>query len=503
MLVAPTSHDLQVVLRTAGVALGWFSAAMAALAGLALSVGDVNTATAIAVGAAPGLILGVMARQLPSDRPVTWTLGMVAAVATWGGCAVVGSVPLWLSGHYVGYHHALFDAISGITNTGLTLVADLDHLARPLIAFRALLELAGGFAFVVVATALFAAPTALESSLAGGSQRAERVLPRTGRVLRRARLLLGGLFGIGVVVVATMMLVAGVPVATLAWHAVSIAAAAATTGGFAPQSDGMAAYHSAGVEAATIVLMVGAATSLGVWVMASRGRFRAILHDLDARVFAGSLLVTLASIVFGLARAGTFDTVAPLARHGLFLTVAAATTTGLSTVDPVVLVNDYGTLAPAAMVAAMTIGGMFASMASGVGALRVGLLGKGVVTDMRELLRPEGAVTRQSWWRLGERELVTDAHIRSAATIVALALAAILAGAMALLWTDPTIDLRVALFSATSAVTNTGLDMPALRPDLGVAVTLGHAALMLLGRLQWLAVFAAGGFLFAALRGHR
>lgn len=504
MLIAPTADDLRIATRATGLVVGGFSLAIVALVPVGLLLGEVNAATALAIGAAPGIVAGALARRIPrKGQVVTWTLGVIMAVASWGACALLASVPLWLSGHYVGWHHALFDAMSGLTNTGLTLVADLDHLPRTLVLLRSLLELAGGFAFLVLGASLLASPSVLASSLDSVDVRGERVLPRLGLVLRRARLLLGGLFGLGAGALAVAMLVAGVPSRSVVVHAIAIAAAAGTTGGFAPQSDGMASYHSAVVETVAVVLMLGGATAIGVWVAASRRQYREIGRDLNTRVFAVVVLATLAGIVFGLARAGTFDTVVPLARHGMFLAVAAATTTGLSTVDPAVLISDYGALAPTAMVAAMTIGGMFGSMAGGVGTLRSGLLVKGIVGDVRGLLGPQGAVTREGWWRMGHRQAVTDAHVRSAAMIVLLAVGAILVGAMVLLWTDPTIDLRLALFAAASTVSNTGLDMPAMRPDLGVVVTITHAMLMLMGRLEWLGVFAFAGFAIALVRGHR
>lgn len=504
MLIAPSVDDVKVVVHTSGLAVGAFAAAMAALAVVGVLLREPNAATAIVIGAAPGVVAGIAARRVRARRHhLTWTLGMVAATTTWVACALLASIPLWLSGHYVGWYHALFDALSGVTNTGLTLVADLDHLPRTVVLLRSMLEVAGGFAFLVVGATLLSARTAMASSLASGDVRSDRILPRTSGALRHARLLLAGLFGAGVVTVGIAMAVAGLPLASVPWHAVSVAAAAATTGGFAPHADGMAYYHSALVEGVAVVLMLGAATSVAVWIAASRRRHRAILRDLDARIFGLVVLLAVAGTIVGLARAGTFVDVLPMTRHGVFLAVAAATTTGLSTVDPVVLVSDYGAIAPAVMVAAMTIGGMVGSMASGLGARRTGLLARGVIGDVRRLLRPTGSVTRESWWRMGFREPLDDAHVRGAATMALLVLGAIQVGAMVLLWTDPLIDLRIAVFTAASTVSNTGLDMPSMRPDAGLLVTATHGVLMLMGRLHWFGVFAAAGFAVALVGGHR
>ena len=504
MLLAPSLDDAKAIIRASATGVLAFAAGIALLAPIALVLGEPNAATALLVGAAPAIAFGVLGRRIPiSTVRLTWTRGIVTATATWIACAAVAAVPFYLSGHFVDANVAFFDAVSGLTNTGHSLIADLDHLPRSLVLLRSWLEVAGGAAFLLMGQSLLEARRALASSLTPGDAMSEHVMPRTRKGLHRAGKTIGALGATGVVGVGVALVVAGVPIANLPITTISLVAAAATTGGFIPSSGAVGSYHSVLVEFMLVALMLGAATSVGVLAAAARRQHDRIRDDLNFRVYAATLVAVLAGTAVGLARAGTFETVLPIARHGIFSAVAAVTTTGLSTVAPDVFASDFGVLAPAALITGMTVGGMLGSMGGGISTLRTGLLAKGVIGDVRKVLQPEGAVSTVSWKRLGRREILTDAHVRSAATTVMLFLIAIVTGATILLWASGTIGLRGALLTATSAVGNVGLDVGVLEPGQAWYVTLTFTLLMLLGRLQWLGIFAAAGFAVAIFRGHR
>lgn len=504
MLLAPSPDDVRVIVRASGTAVGVFGVAMGVLALVPLVTGDINATTALACGAAPAIALGARTRMIVvSRRHLTWTRGVITAVLTWLLCALVASVPLYLSGHFPGWIDAAFDAVSGLTNTGLTMVADLDHLPTAYRLLRTLLEAAGGMTFLVVSLGLLTATTVLASPMTPSDVRDERILLRPGRLWRRSWRTVALLVGVGLVLVTTTLALAGVPPSSLPTTAISLTVTAATTGGFTPMSGPVGMYHSFALEWVLMTLMLGGATSVTVHALAARGLRNRIPRDLDTRIFTLLLFVTIVGAVVGLARAGTYDAVWPLFRHATFMSVAAITTTGLSTVEPKLLATDFGLVAPAALVTAMAVGGMAGSMAGGFKTLRAGFLLKGVVGDVRRVLLPESAYTRAGYEREGRREILTDAHIRSAATTVLLSLGAILVGAAVLLWVDGSVALREAILTATSAVSNVGLDTGILTAADPMFVKATFAAIMLLGRLEWLAVFASVGYLVAGLRGQR
>ena len=114
-------------------------------------------------------------RYRPSDERLDWSHGMVVVALTWLVVPTIGSIPFIFSGHYGGPVDAVFDAMSGLTTTGLALVQDLDHMAPSLNFWRHLLHFLGGQGIVIAALVLFAGGGGL--TLYYGEARDERILP--------------------------------------------------------------------------------------------------------------------------------------------------------------------------------------------------------------------------------------------------------------------------------------------------------------------------------------
>ena len=118
-------------------------------------------------------------RNPPKVERLDWSHGMVVVALTWLAVPAIGSIPFIFSGHYGSPLDAMFDAMSGLTTTGLALVQDLDHLAPSLNFWRHLLHFLGGQGIVIAALVLFAGGGGL--TLYYGEARDERILPSVRR----------------------------------------------------------------------------------------------------------------------------------------------------------------------------------------------------------------------------------------------------------------------------------------------------------------------------------
>lgn len=501
MLLRPTREDVRVITRSVGLGLLGLGTATGVLAVVALSLGEVDSATALAVGAAIGVGAGGAARARSwTRRPLSWTRGVVAATTTWVAGSAVAAVPLYLSGHYRGYLDAYFEALSGLTTSGLTMVQDLDHLPTSFLLYRHLLELAGALTIVVVGLTVLTAVTATASSLTPSDVRDERILPNPDRIWRQIGKAAGAILVPGVVATTIAVTIAGVGGGRVLAHGVSLAVAAATTGGFASTSASVAYYHSPLVEVVLLPLMVAGALSFALHLTAGRGDRLEVVRDFEVRTLAVSMTVVMAVVLLGLGRSGAQTDLVPLFRRGVFTAISAHTTTGLQVVSPRLFTTDWGQLAPAALVAAMAIGGTTGSSAGGLKALRAGIILRGLVVDVRRVLLPESALVSTTFhW--GRRRTLEHAHVRSAATLLLILLASTLAMSTVVLFVDGTVHLTEALFLSMSAASNSGLTLGTFGPESAGILKVGTMALMLLGRLEWLAVFATLGFAYAGLRG--
>lgn len=468
---------------------------------LAIVLGDLNDASALLLGAGVAVAGGSLVRlRLAVTGPSRWAQGFATIALAWLVGSLVAAIPLYLSGHFGSYLDAVFESMAGLTTTGFTLVQDLDHLGTAMNLWRHLLQLVGGIGIVVAVLTLFIRGDAQVATSNVPDEHRERIVPnvvRTGRTVVQVMLAFA-VVGVPALTVAAWL--AGLSPAKALLHGGSLFVSAVTTGGFALTSASVAFYHSAAVEVMLMALMLVGAVSYAVHLALWRGDRDDLRLNIEVRTLAASLGLLATVVAVGLGRSGTFGDAVPLFRQGIFTAVAAHTTTGFAVTPGRMIATGWGLTAPAALVAAMAIGGTAGSTAGGIKTLRIGLIAKGVARDIRRVLLPESALIVQTYHQR-RRHILRDTHVRAAATILLLYLTAVIAGAMAPLFYADGADLTTALFESASAVSNTGLSTGILTPSSRTPLKLVYLVQMWLGRLEFLAVFALVGIVAKTVRG--
>ncbi len=500
MLFRPEAEDFRIIGRFTGQVVYGVGAVMALHALLAALLREHNEALAFLLGAGLAVSAGAISQMaLPAPRRLTPSQGLATVAVIWSVVPVFGAVPLLLSGNYATPLDAYFEAVSGFATVGLSLVNDLDHLPISMNLWRHVMHLLGGQGILLVVLTIFATTGGGAGTLYTGEGRAERVLPN---VVRTAKFILRVLALYAAVGLPALWLAlrfgAGMDAGDAVFHALTLFATTFHTAGFAPMSASAAFYRSPAVEAVLLVLMIAGAISFALHYQLWHGRRSELARNLEVRTFALLLLASFTILAVGLARSGPYDGVRELFRVGFFQLISAHTTTGLAVVPNRLFATGLGVLAPAMIVVAMAFGGMAGSTAGGIKAIRVGLLAKGVAREIRRVLLPDGAVLVQTY-HSGRRRIIRDSDIRGAATVLLLFLILYLAGGMIGLFYG--YDLELALFESTAAAATGGLSVGLVRPALEAPLKLLYIVQMLIGRLEFVAVFALGGYLLASLRG--
>jgi trk system potassium uptake protein TrkH len=150
------------------------------------------------------------------------------------------------------------------------------------------------------------------------------------------------------------------------------------------------------------------------------------------------------------------------------------------------------------MAIAMALGGMASSTAGGVKALRVAVVSRAIRNDIKGDLLPEGALVDDSYYQFGSHRLTSEVA-RSAMMVSLLFVALFLLGAgVGLAYGVP---LQPALFESVSAGASVGLSVGVTSPAMPVVLKLTYIAEMLLGRLEFIAIFVLIGFIYSWIRG--
>lgn len=442
-------------------------------------------------------VLGsVLTASPPDPHRLAWSHGMVVVAVTWIVVPVVGSIPFVLSGHFAGPPDALFDALSGVTTTGLSLIQDVDHLAPSLNFWRHFLQFLGGQGIVIAALSLFAGGAGL--TMYYGEARDEKVFPSVTSTARFiwAVSLAHLVFGVALLTVLGVIAVGFEPIRA-AFHGLMIFFAGFDTGGFSPQSTSLGYYRSVWYEAGAGVLMIAGAMSFGLHFALWRGRRIQAFRNLETRTILATFGFTLVLVVAGIAALETYGGVFGLSRRGLFHALSAHTGTGFSTIPSVELLG-WGGLAFGGITLAMAFGGMASSTAGGVKALRIGLTLKVLNDQVRAVLLPDRAVVGRRYIQSGIRHL-TPQLAQSVMAVSLLYVALYLLGAgVGLAYGVP---LEEALFESVSAAANVGLSVGVTDASMPVLLKATYMAQMYLGRLEFVAVFALLGFVVAWVRG--
>jgi trk system potassium uptake protein TrkH len=302
-------------------------------------------------------------------------------VACWLGVVLVGTLPFLLSG-LMGPVDAFFNSMAGFTTTGAATVMP-EELSPPLLLWRSLSQWIGGIGIIVLFVAIapqagFGATQLYTAEAATPLQ--ERVAPRIRDTVKVLALVYGGLTLGGVVVLH----LAGMGT----FDAVNYAFSTVSTGGFATDSNSVAAFDSWAVDLALTVGMVLAGTNFAIYYIAARHGLGRAVGNAELVTYLG---VILASTVFDHRRPLRLRLPRILAvafREALFQSASLTTGTAFST-------TDWGAWPPfsvALLVMVMGIGGCAGSTAGGIKAIRVYLLARNAAQEMFRLIHPR-AVT--------------------------------------------------------------------------------------------------------------
>ncbi len=497
--IRPGADDLKLIGYYLGKVLLGLGLVMIVPAVVALALREWNAATAFVIGSGLCVLVSAVSdARLATRSQLTWAQGMVIVALAWLVGSVFAAVPMYLSGRYGDPIDALFEAMSGLSTTGMSVIHDLDHTAISMDLYRHLLQISGGLGIVIVVLSLFAAGGARIATLYTAEARDERVLPNVIRTARFIFVIAGVFMVLGTAALVVSLLAAGFSPGRSLYHAANLFFSSFSTGGFSTMQASMMYYHSASVEIIVMLIMLAGTISFGLHLAMWRGNLREVLRHLETRTLAVSTTLFFVAMCWGLLRAGTYDSSEALFRKGFFTLISAVSSTGHQVNVGDVYISDWGVLAPAAIVGAMAIGGMASSTAGGIKAIRIGVAFKSLVHDVKRILLPESALAVTTY-HIGKRQILRDHTVRAATTVILLFGLTFLTGAMVgLMYGD--VDITQTLFESVSVGANIGISVGVVTPDMPLGLQLVYIMQMWLGRLEFVAALVLLGYVVSLVR---
>ncbi len=417
-------------------------------------------------------LLGTLLLRIPrEEREAPLSAALMAVALIWLIMALVSGLPFHL-GIGVPYLDGVFEAMSGWTATGLTVMRSIDEMPRTLLFWRSLMQWLGGLGIVAFTVAMASRSGLTQFRLYRSEGRSEALMPSvvaTGIEMWKIYVVLT-IASIG------LILLSGVPV----WDAVNIALAAIATGGFSVHAEGIPFYNNTLLELLIVPVMIAGALPFKVYYLIYRRRGARFIDDQQARLLFVLIAIGIVVITWDLVTLNAVDL--PTAVHqALFMTASAVTTTGFQVVSP----NAWTSVTVLFLAMLVVIGGSSGSTAGGIKLSRVVLGFQSLVWWFRRMFvsgkvlvpfRYEGRVIPKN---------VADLEISRNMLVIMLYFLIIFASTILVMHLQPTsFDSSNVIFDVTSAMCNTGISTGFVSPDMDTAAKILFIFVMWIGRLE-------------------
>lgn len=391
---------------------------------------------------------------------------------SWIVLPAFAAVPFAFSNLDLSYTDAFFEAMSGLSTTGATVITGLDYAPPGILLWRSLLQWLGGIGIVVMAVSV------LPMLQIGGMQlfrmefaeSVEKALPRAAQIGAWITAIYLGL----TLTCAVLYWACGMSGFDALNHAMTTVA----TGGYSTRDASMGFYNSASMDLVSTIFMILGSLPFLLYLQAIRGRPLALWNDSQVRWFFAIILSAIGLIVIYLTNINDWTLVQAL-RYGSFNVTSIMTGTGYATDD----FSLWGSFALPLFVALMFIGGCAGSTTCGIKIFRFQVLFATAQVQIRRLLVPHGVFIAYY-----NGKPIPDTVEESVMSFFFLFVSIFLILAMALGFLG--LDFLTAVSGAATAISNVGPGLGSIIGPAGNFSTLPDPAKwllatgMLLGRLE-------------------
>lgn len=332
--------------------------------------------------------------------------GFLVAVLVWVVLSLFAAIPLWLSEALdMSWIEALFEATSGLTTTGSTILAGLEELPLSILFYRQQLQWLGGMGLVVLAVAILPAlgvgGLQLYRAETPGPMKDSKLTPR----IRETAKAMWYIYLSLTLMCTVAYLAAGMSLFDAICHAFSTVA----IGGFSTYDGNLGHFDSRAINLVACVFMILAGLNFALHYLAVRSRrlsvlsmLRVYIQDHETRTYLWIIAVAGMLTISMLLSYQTYPNVLDSLIHGFVQTVSILTTTGFTTQD----FSLWPTFLPFFLILLSTCGGCAGSTGGGMKTIRIILLFKQGMREMSKLVHPHAIIPT----KLGDKPVGDDVN---------------------------------------------------------------------------------------------
>jgi trk system potassium uptake protein TrkH len=463
--IAMIAHDMGLIFEFLGVA--------SLLPFLVLvAFGEWDLLLPMATAPATFLLLGYAISHFPyRDIEPSFSITMSAVALAWLAIAFIGALP-FVFGLGMSLTDAVFEAMSGWTGTGFTMITSPDTTPNTLLFWRSLSHWVGGIGIIAFGISLHRKTRLSLFRLYRAEGREEELVSAaasSGRRMWMIYLVLTFAF-------TGLIMLAGIPL----WDSLNLVMAAIATGGFTLHTGGLAYYNNPMLEVLLVPVMLAGAVPFKIFFFLYNGKVGAMARDQTVRILLfialiGSVITSLDLYMFSnIALSEAF-------RQGTFMAVSGLCTCGLQNASP----HAWAVIPLAVVALMMFIGGAMGSAAGGVKVNRIIMVYEGMKWWFRRFfVSSRVRVPLRFGGRTVSKELSELAISRNLLVIVVYVLAIFITTILTLHLYITSFRLEEVVFELVSALSNVGLSVGFISTASPVPIKWEFTLLMWLGRLE-------------------
>ncbi|MEW6007149.1 MAG: potassium transporter TrkG [bacterium] len=452
---------------------------------LAIIMAEYSSAIDFLITFSSFVLAGYILILLGKKGEITWVVGMVIVSLSWFFLMFLVAIPLFLSCHYLSYLDSCFDAMSGLATVGFSLINDIDHLSYSLNTWRFFFPYIAGQGIILVAL-VFLASSPSGYGMYLGEGREDRILPNiasTARIIWSIAMLY---LVVGISILWLIGINKDLGMVNAFFHAMWLYMSGWATCGLSPTSSSVLFYYSPLIDLATMVVFILGSVSFYLHYTVWTGKRLEIFKNTEIRTFLFTLGISFIFVSIGVVKSGLYHDFPSFFLNSLYHTTSAHATCGLSMVYPGYLIR-WGEIALIGMVIAMGVGGSAGSTSGGIKILRIGIIVKALIQDIKSLAFPSSAVVCEKFHHIKDI-LLNDRLVRASMIIMLSYISTYLIGALVgIMYGYPFIK---SLFESVSATSGTGFSCGIVSSNMPSFMKIVYIFQMWAGRLEFISIFA-------------
>lgn len=422
-------------------------------------------------------LLGSTMSRLQVSNKITIGIreGYCIVLGIWLSATVFGAMPLFLQGAIPNVVSAWFEAVSGLTTTGATVIADVEALPRSILLWRSLMHWLGGVGIIMLFVAVLPNMGVGVVNLV----KAEASGPTTEKLVPRMKDTAVRLWIIYVCLTLVQILLLYFVAKLDMFDSINYSMSAMACGGFATKNSSVAYYNNPMMELIIATFMIIAGGNFNLYMHVWRRGLKVLKDNTEFVTYLSIICVAMIFVSYDIFLLAEYNYTFQSFRDTLFQVVSFLTGTGFASTD----FEAWPEISKTVLIMLMFLGGCAGSTTGGLKTIRVVLTCKLIWAEIKRSLHPRAVESIKLDGRALDNTVLNSVIRFVALYMLTVCIATVLVAATGLSFMD-------SLCATLATVGNVGLGFGIVGPssNAGNMPAVAQFILswcMLLGRLEF------------------